>query len=352
MSFPSRPYSLLARAALMLCLVHGEAAFAAKKPSVGRLAAQAAARPAPAAGEAKLALEAVKIRPDVFLISGAGANIVVQIGQQGVLVVDSGSAGAASQVLKIIRSLSDEPIRYVFNTSADPAHVGGNMTLAHAGVAFGQPSALFQAPETAPIAATSAAAQTIQEADYDSGAWPTQTFDDHMSLFLNGQGIEIIAFPGSQSDANAAILFRGSEVLVTGAIFDITQFPLIDVEHGGTIQGEIDALNKLIDMAIPNVPLTWLEGGTTVIPARGRACQQAELVEYRDMVTIVRDRVRDLKNQGKTLQQVIDSNPTAGFAKRYGASAPTSVTGFVSAIYRTLDRSSPQTVGEVGDSGS
>ncbi|MGU7773845.1 MBL fold metallo-hydrolase [Burkholderia sp. MR1-5-21] len=299
--------------------------------------APATAHSAPASGAVTGLLGVTRIRPDVVVLSGAGANIVVQIGPQGALVVDSGTASSADQVLAAIRSLTDAPIRFLFNTGADAAHVGGNLTLSTAGKAFGQSSGPFTLPGRATVVATVPVLQRMTEENYESEGLPTQTVRDRKALYLNGQGIEVYARAGAHSDADAVVLFRGSDVLVTGEIFDITHFPAIDVEHGGTIQGEIDALNALIDLAIPNVPLTWLEGGTMVVPARGRPCQQAELVEYRDMVTIIRDRVRALKTEGRTLAQVIEAKPAAGYAPRYGASSgPGSTAGFLEAIYRSL----------------
>lgn len=289
------------------------------------------------------ALRVLQVREDVYLIAGAGANIVVQIGSQGVIVVDTGAAAYANEVLATIKRLTDRPIRYILNTGPEADHVGGNEVLAKAGVAFGQNAAGPNAPTPhAPIVATLGVLQRMSVANYSDGAWPTQTlFNQKLkTLYLNGQGIEIFTKNGI-SDANAVVLFRGSDVLVTGGIFDVTRFPVIDLANGGSIQGEIDALNDLIDLAIPNAPLTWLDGGTTVVPARGRLCQQAELVEYRDMLTIIRDRVRHEIEQGKTLEQIKQAKPAGGYAPRYGSDQGSWTTDmFIEAVYRSLVQAS------------
>lgn len=336
MSFSGSRRRFLLAVALGFCLA-GACAAADTSAQAHRKTFKAAPAAAGTVSPSHPGIEVIQVRADVYVLLGAGANIVVQIGPQGVLIVDSGTASAANEVLATIRRLSQAPIRYIFNTSADADHVGGNLVLARAGKAFGQPSALFQPHGIAAVAAHNAVALRMQDDDYDGDAWPTQTFTDRLALYLNGQGIEMLAQDKAHSEADAVVLFRGSEVLVTGGIFDITGFPVIDIEHGGTIQGEVDALNALIDLSIPNAPLAWLEGGTIVIPAHGRPCQQAELVEYRDMVTIVRDRIRDLKSAGKALRQIIESDPTAGYTQRYGSAGNAATTAFIEAIYQSLD---------------
>ena len=146
--------------------------------------------------------------------------------------------------------------------------------------------------------------------------------------------------PASHTDGDSIVFFRRSDVIVTGEIFDITRFPVIDVEHGGSIQGEIAALNRLIDLAIPSIPLPWKEGGTQIIPAHGRICEQAELVEYRDMLTIIRDRVQDMIAQKRmTLEQIQAASPAQGYTRRYGTdSGPWTTRDFVAAVYKSLIR--------------
>ena len=122
--------------------------------------------------------------------------------------------------------------------------------------------------------------------------------------------------PAAHSDADAVVFFRRSDVIVAGDVLDTTRFPVIDVERGGSIDGEIAALNRIVDMAIPSVPIVSREEGTLVVPGHGRLCDQLDIVEYRDMVTIVRDRVRDLMRAGSSLEQVKAAAPARGYTRR------------------------------------
>jgi glyoxylase-like metal-dependent hydrolase (beta-lactamase superfamily II) len=173
---------------------------------------------------------------------------------------------------------------------------------------------------------------------YPADAWPTDTFfESETAMYLNREGIQIRAQPAAHTDGDAMVYFRRSDVLLTGDILDTTRFPVIDVAKGGSIQGEIEALNRIVKIAIPSVPLVWQDGGTTVIPGRGRLCDQADAVEYRDMVTIIRDNVQDMINRGMTLQQVKDADPAIAYRKRYGLdSGPWTTDMFVEAVYMGL----------------
>ena len=181
-------------------------------------------------------------------------------------------------------------------------------------------------------------APTGKQSAYPTAAWPTDTFfTDERPIYVNREGIDVMAQPAAHSDGDAMVFFRRSDVLVTGDIFDTTRFPVIDIDKGGSIQGEIDALNRIVKMAIPSVPLIWQPGGTLIVPGHGRVCDQADAVEYRDMVTIIRDIVQDMINRGMTLEQVKTANPTNGFRKQYGTdTGPWTTDMFVEAVYRGL----------------
>lgn len=261
------------------------------------------------------------------MIAGAGGNIAVQTGADGVLVVDTGAAQFTPAVLAEIRKLSRQPVRYIINTGADAEHIGGNLALAK------------MTSMLAPIVSTENALNRMTAAPgYDPDSLPTETFfQSQKVMYFNREGIQILARPGAHSDADAVVLFRRSDVIVAGDIFDSRRFPRIDVAHGGSIQKEIDALNFLIDLAIPSIPFMSQEGGTMVVPGHGWPGDQADLVEYRDMVTIIRDRVAALKKKGMTPEQVRAANPAAGYRGRYGADSGDWTTDmFVEAIYKTL----------------
>ena len=158
-------------------------------------------------------------------------------------------------------------------------------------------------------------------------------------MYLNGEGIEVFHQPAAHTDGDAIVFFRRSDVVVAGDVFDTTRFPVIDIAKGGSIQGEIAALQKLVDTAIPSVPIVSREEGTLIIPGHGRICDQLDVVEYRDMVTIIRDRIRDLMKQGLTLEQIKAASPARGYMRRYGSDTGSWTTNdFVEAVYRSMVR--------------
>ncbi|MDP8991378.1 MAG: MBL fold metallo-hydrolase [Acidobacteriota bacterium] len=296
-------------------------------------------------------IEALEIRPNFFMIAGAGGNIGVQLGELGVVLVDTGSAQMTDQVLAAIRKISSRPIRFIVNTSAEPDHVGGNEKLSKAGVSLipannaGGVNVVNEVDKSgaAGILATDnvlnrMSAPTGQVSPFPTAAWPTETFsEDEKDTYLNGEGIQVLAQPAAHSDGDAMVFFRRSDVVVAGEVLDMNRFPVIDVEKGGSIQGEISALNRLIDITIPETPLVWQEGGTLVIPGRGRICDEADVVEYRDMLTIIGDVVQDMIQKGMTLSQIKASDPTKEYRPRYGAeSGPWTTDMFIEAVYRSL----------------
>jgi len=293
-------------------------------------------------------LEVLQIRPNFFMIAGAGAHIAVQIGDDGVVVVDGGSAAKADAVVAAIKRLTPRPIRYVIDTGADADHVGGNETLSKAGQTLftnagsigittnflgGVASILSHENVLSRVSAP-----TGKSASFPVGVWPTETFDEPRKyMYLNGEGIEVLHQPAAHSDGDVIVFFRRADVVVAGDILDTRHFPVIDVAAGGTINGEIAALNKLVELAIPSVPIVSREAGTLIVPGHGRVCDQYDVLEYRDMVTIVRDRVRDLIKEGRTLDQVKAASPARGYTRRYGAdSGPATTNNFIEAVYQSL----------------
>jgi len=302
-------------------------------------------------------LEVLQLRPNFFMIAGGGSNVGVQVGEDGIVVVDAGSSAKAADILAAIQKISPRPIRYIIDTSADADHVGGNETISKAG------QTLFTAPGSIALPGnflggvasimsaekvlTRMSAPTGQASPYPAAAFPTETFDlGRKYMFLNGEGIEVLHQPAAHSDGDVIVFFRRSDVVVAGDILDTTRFPVIDVEKGGTIEGEIAALSKLVELAIPSVPIVTREAGTIVIPGHGRLCDQLDIVEYRDMVSIIRDRVRDLKDAGMSIDQVKAAAPARGYTRRYGSdSGPWTTNHFVEAIYKSLPRSGADTRG-------
>ena len=143
--------------------------------------------------------------------------------------------------------------------------------------------------------------------------------------------------PAAHSDADSIVVFRRSDVIMAGPILDLRRFPVIDLKNGGSINGEVAALTRLVDLAVPAAPLVWHEDRTLIVPSHGRILDQSDVVEYRDMVTIIRDRVQDLIKKGMTLDQIRKANPTNGYRRQYGAeTGPWTTDMFVTAIYQSL----------------
>ena len=215
------------------------------------------------------------VQANIYMIVGAGGNITVQTGKDGVLVVDTGLAPMADKTLAAIKSISDGPIRYIINTHYHADHTGGNEKIRLAG------STIVGANVTGDIkdAGVGAAilshinvlnrmsAPTGKEPPSPDGGWPTSTFlSDQKKLYFNGEGIDILHQPAAHTDGDSIVFFRRSDVISTGDIFTTTNYPIIDLAGGGSIQGTIDALQKIVDMIIP---VYGQEGGTMVIPDMG-----------------------------------------------------------------------------------
>jgi glyoxylase-like metal-dependent hydrolase (beta-lactamase superfamily II) len=297
-------------------------------------------------------LETLQVRPNVYMIAGAGANITVVTGSDGVVVVDTGAAGMADRVLAEVRKATSQPIRFIIDTSADPDHVGGNEKLSLAGqsiVPTGGLNAIAAYGGRAPILAeehvlSRMSAPTGQEAPYPEVAWPTQSYSAELGerrkeMYLNGEAIQIFHQPAAHTDGDSVVFFRRSDVIAAGDVLDTTRFPVIDLDKGGSVQGVIDALNRIIGLTVPPAPLVWQEGGTAVIPGHGRICDEADVVDYRDMVTIVRDVVQDMINRGMPLDAIKKADPTKGYRRRYGSETGSWTTDmFVEAVYRSLSR--------------
>lgn len=278
----------------------------------------------------------------IYMLVGAGANITVQVGKEGVLLVDAGRAQMTDQVLATIRTLSDKPIRYLLNTAADNDRVGGNEKIAKAGSTItGGNVAGFNANWPATIIAHENVATRLSLTS-GSGAlaipedgWPKDTyFGDQKDLYFNGEAVQMFHEHAAHSDADSLVFFRRSDVVSTGDIFTPGYYPFIDTKSGGSINGVVDALNRILDLT---VPADKQEGGTYVIPGHGRLCDEADVVEYRDMVTIIRDRIQDMVKKGMTLEQVKAAKPTQDYDPLYGTtSGPWTTDMFVEAAYKSF----------------
>jgi glyoxylase-like metal-dependent hydrolase (beta-lactamase superfamily II) len=277
---------------------------------------------------AALALDTYHVQGNVYMVIGAGANVAVQIGDEGILVVDTGAAATREQVLAAIRKLSpNKPIRWIINTSSDADHTGGNETVSQAGITVNGNPAAIVAHENV-LARMTAENRPVTE-------MPLNTFfEDGRDFAFNGEAVFIYHVPSAHTDGDIVVYFRGSDVLVAGDLFVTTSYPVIRLDAGGGVDGVIAGLNKMLDVAVPKF---LQEGGTYVIPGHGRVGDEADLLEFRDMVVIIRDRIASLVKEGKTLEQVMATKPALDYDPRYGnGNGAWTSAMFIEAVYRAL----------------
>lgn len=279
----------------------------------------------------KVEVKILPVQGNVYMLIGAGGNTTVQVGKDGVLVVDTQYAQMAPKLMAAIRTLSPMPIKYIINTHVHGDHTSGNGALAKLGGGGAMPRVIANDAVlnrmTAPPAAGQAA---VPDTD-----WPNdEYFGPGKDFFFNNEAVMVYHMPAAHTDGDSIVFFRRSDVVATGDIFTPETYPFIDLQRGGSVQGIIDALNRIIDIT---VPAKYQEGGTYVIPGHGRLCEEADVVEYRDMVTIIRDRIADLIKKGRTLEQVKAAKPTLDYDTQYGgANASRASDTFVEAIFRNL----------------
>ena len=322
---------------------------------------------------ASAGIRVLPIRGYLHVIQGAGTNIVASVGRDGVLVVDTGLPQNADQVIAAIRQLQREldlreqpmtfgaetrssvasrnieappkPIRYILNTHGHPENIGANEKIRLAGRTFTGGNVagnIADAAEGAAILAHENVAQRMvtpaageEAARPDS--LPTDTyFNDvmKMSHFFNGEGVQLIHQPNAHTDGDSLVYFRGTDVIAAGDIYSTVTYPVIDRQRGGTINGIVDGLNRILGLSMAEFRT---EGGTLIVPGQGRLSDSADVAYYRDMVTIIRDRVQAMIEKGMTLDQVKAAKPTADYDPRYGATSGRWTTDmFVEAVYVTL----------------
>ena len=307
-------------------------------PALGPAKASRAVDPDPHDGE----IHVLPVQGNVYMLVGDGGNIAVQAGNEGAMVVDSGAGRLSDKVIAAIRTISNKPIQFVINTSLHPDHIGGNAKLHAAGVDPEANGGNLRTFADAGVGATMlshlnvlkriSAARTV--APIPAEGWPTDTYTQGRRRKLhNGEAVEIFHQPNATTDGNSIVHFRRSDVIVTGDIFNSTSYPFIDVRAGGSVRGEIAALNNILDKTVS----FRQEGGTMIIPGHGRLCNEWEVTEYRDMMVIIRDRVQALISKGATLQQVLAARVSADYDTRFGSnSGPWTTAMFIEAVYTSL----------------
>jgi glyoxylase-like metal-dependent hydrolase (beta-lactamase superfamily II) len=317
-------------------------------------------------------VEVIPIRGNLYAIFGAGGNVVASVGPDGVLLVDSGSADMTDKVSAAIARLQREwaarnpakplgwgaetrssvadrripapvkPVRYILNTHADPEHYGGNEKLRNSGRTFTGGTVAGDSTEGAAIVAHENVLMRLTKgpdaAAVSFDTLPTDTyFVDYYKLshFFNGEGVQLMHAPAAHSDGDSIVYFRGTDVFALGDLMDTERYPEVDVEHGGSINGIIDALNRVLEMSFAEFRL---EGGTMMVPGHGRLVDSGDVAYYRDMLTIIRDRVQDLMRKGRTLAEVKAARPAADYDTEYAAATGlSSRDGFIEAVFKSLE---------------
>jgi glyoxylase-like metal-dependent hydrolase (beta-lactamase superfamily II) len=298
----------------------------------------AAARTTRAVNPDRGDLDVIHVQGNVYLLAGGGANVVAQIGPSGGIIVDAKPAALTDRMLAAIATLSTpgKPVRYLLNTSADPEHVGGNAAVA---TALGSLAnwTIINTPGASQTAVQIIAHDNVlsRVSTLPSTAWPTETFvGAEKELYFNGEPVVMYHVPAAHTDGDSIVFFRHSDVIAAGDILRTDAYPVIDVARGGTVQGVLDGLNHILDLA---VPAHHEEGGTYIVPGHGRICDEFDVLEYRDMVTIVRDRIKAMAAKHMTLAEITAARPTRDYDARYGAATgPWTTDMFVEAVYRTL----------------
>lgn len=271
------------------------------------------------------------VQGNTYMLAGAGGNTTLQVGKDGVLVVDTQYAEMAPKILSEIRKLSDKPIVWMVNTHIDQDHSGGNAALAKLGRGPG-PGPRIIAHENVLNRMTQ---RVPNQPPVPDEALPNDEYGTpQKDLFFNGEAVVIYHMPRAHTDGDSIVFFRRSDVVSVGDIFTPDQWPAIDLARGGSVEGTLDALNYILTLTVPE---RYQDGGTLVVPGHGRISNEADVVEYRNMLTIVRDRVQDLLNKGMTLEQVKAARPARDYETEYSERGLWTKDMFVEAVYRSLN---------------
>jgi glyoxylase-like metal-dependent hydrolase (beta-lactamase superfamily II) len=284
------------------------------------------------------ALQVLPVQGNVFVLAGPGGNSTVQIGPEGPLIVDTQPAAVSEKVIEAVGRLSARPIRHIVLTSGGDQQAGGAANLSKAGryvrvIDTIDPRGL---DVRASIIAHLNVLNRMSAANAPSDSWPTETyFTPDWSIFSNGEAVQLVHIGAAHSDGDTIVFFRRSDVVSTGAIFDATGYPRFDPARGGGIAGIIEGLNRVLDITVPGESQ---QGGTVVVPGRGRLSDETDVANYRDMVTIVRDRVRAMVARGLSLEQVQQTRLTSDYDGLFERRSDWTSEMFVEAIYRDLSR--------------
>ena len=295
------------------------------------------------AQQADPVVEVLHVRDGIYMLVGQGGNITLQVGSDGILIVDTQFATMSEAIVAAIREISDQPIRYIVNTHHHGDHIGGNANLRVAGATIiggNMPGAVpYAEGGGAQVIAHENVLLRLSLASgaqaVDSSLWPTNTFfNDEKQLYYNGEGIQILHQPNAHTDGDVVVFFRRSDVIAGGDFYRTTSWPRIDLAGGGSYQGTIEALNNLVGLMIPEY---GQDGGTLVIPGHGRLSGIGDVLDFREMVIVIGDRLKQMISEGMTLEQIIAARPAMDYEPIYGDPNNTEATNqFIEAAYQSL----------------
>ncbi len=265
---------------------------------------------------------------NVYMVQrpGGGGNIGVQVGPDGILLVDSLFAPLADKLVAAVAQVSDEKIRFLVNTHIHIDHVGGNENLAEMGVMiFAHDNTrlrFFEERSRFPRAGGSFVPQQ------PAAARPLITFNDTMSFHLNGEEVRAFLAPPAHTDGDVFVYFPKSDVLHLGDVYRTTSYPIIDLYNGGTLRGTIAAIDQAIELAGPD---------TKVIPGHGlEVVGRDELVEFRDMILDIQGQVLVMIREGKKLDEVMEAQPSAAYDAQWTDDPGWGPEDFIPLVYYQL----------------
>jgi len=251
-------------------------------------------------------IETVHVRDDIhMLIMEPAGNVTVFAGEDGAAIFDDQFRPMTGRIIDAVAELSDEPIRYVFNTHWHGDHTGGNRN-------FGKLGSVIVAHENVHKRLSEEQFHLVfkaRSAPTPPEGLPVITFSESMTFYLNGDAIDVLHVPDAHTDGDAVFYFREADVLLTGDAFINGGYPLIDIASGGTVAGQIEATNRMIEMAGPD---------TIVVSGHGPLSGRDRLIEVRDMLVECRTRIRALIDEGLTLKEMKARRPFADLEERWG----------------------------------
>ena len=276
----------------------------------------------------KVEYTTVRITDSLFMLSTpVGGNVGVSIGADGVVLIDDQYAELTPKLRAAVALLSDKPVRFLINTHWHGDHTGGN-------AAFGTQGAVILAQGNVRKRMSSVQVGSLsgrQTPPSPAAGWPVVSFDESVSLHLNGDDLSIFHVPAAHTDGDAIVMFRQANVVHMGDTFFVGSYPFVDNNSGGTYDGMISAVDGM---------LSRVDDNTRIIPGHGPLAGKKELQQFRDMMVTVRGRVQKLIKAGKTQDEVIAAKPTADYDAQW-AGGFWKPEQWVARVYIDLKRNEP-----------